>query len=194
MAELDTDVAYSFSKGSPQAFTYVYNTYFERLYVFAVNLIHDKAESEDIVIKAFTKLFARHAHFQVLPQVRSFLYITVRNACLDHIKYAQRLTERQNKYRSMVLEDQELENAQLTGEVMASLYASLEKLPDECRRVLEMIYIDGLKYREVAERLEISIETVKSQRKYAIDKLRKSLSDKHLLAVWVLHIILLRRH
>jgi len=174
MADLARDIEYAFPKGNPQTFTSVYNTYFERLYVFAMNMIDDQGESEDIVIKAFTKLFERHAHFSALPQIRSFLYITVRHSCLDYLKYAQRLTERQKRFQQMAVLDQDTDNAQIAGEVLAALYASLENLPQESRKVLELIYIDGLKYREVAERLGISLETVKSQRKYAIDKLKNT--------------------
>ena len=80
-------------------------------------------------------------------------------------------------------EEEDLEKAQLEGEMLDALYISLAQLPRECRNVLQMLYMQGMKYREVAETLHISIETVKSQRKYALNKLRLSMSAMQFLMV-----------
>ena len=72
---------------------------------------------------------------------------------------------------------------------MKILEESIKELPGDYKRVLELIYFEGLKYREVAEKLDLSIETVKTQRRRAIGKLRKTLSEKQLFTLWLLTII-----
>jgi RNA polymerase sigma-19 factor, ECF subfamily len=179
------DLMSSFIEGKELAFNEVYEEYFERIYVFVFRLINNEAEAEDITIQAFYKLFKLHQNFESIENIRAFLYVTSKNDCFNYLKYIQRLTVRQKVFVAQTEDDQDLENNQIEGEKMAVVYQSLERLPDQCRRVLEMIYIEGRKYREVADQLEISVETVKSYRTYAIKKLRKVLSEKHLVTAWI---------
>lgn len=172
-----------FIKGEERAFSALYNTYFKRLFVLALELTNDGAEAEDIVIQSFAKIFARHADFQSLPALRAFLYKTIKHSSFNYIKRAHRLEDAQAALRFLFQEEEDLEKAQLEGEMLDALYISLAQLPRECRNVLQMLYMQGMKYREVAETLHISIETVKSQRKYALNKLRLSMSAMQFLMV-----------
>jgi RNA polymerase sigma-70 factor (family 1) len=182
----EKELVEDFIKGDAKAFNALYNRYFERLYVFAVDLIANQPEAKDIIIQTFAKLFDRYPQFSSLPGIRSFLYTSVRNAGLDYLKHQKRLTARQERYKELIISDSNVVNASISGEMIAALYASLEKLPDGSRMILKMIYIDGLKYKEVADQLHISISTVKSQRLYALAKLRQSFSRKDLFSLWVL--------
>lgn len=191
MGDLDgreAETMAAFRQGFEKAFSDVFNAYFNQLCLFSFNIVGRQAESEDIVIQAFTRLFFRHEDFHNLQAVRAFLYISVRNACFDHLKQYKRLTERQKKYSVLAHNDPDLENAQISGEVMEALYSSMEKLPDGCRLILQLIYIDGLKYQEVADRLQISVGTVKSQRIYGLKKLRAIFPDRELFVLIVLHV------
>ncbi len=170
-----------FIEGEERAFSALYNIYFKRLIVLAFELTSDEAEAEDIVIQSFTKIFARHGDFQSLPALRAFLYKTVKHSSFNYIKRVQRLENALDVLGTLFQEEEDLENAQLEGEMLDALYISLAQLPRECRNVLQLLYMQGMKYREVAETLHISIETVKSQRKYALNKLRLSMSAMQFL-------------
>ena len=185
-----SDLVSDFNKGNERAFNEIYSIYFERLYVFAFRLIDNGAEAEDIVIQTFYKLHKSRGNFSSQNSLEAFLYVCTRNSCLDYFKHLQRSTERQKTFIALAQDDQDMENSRIEGEKIAAIYRSMEILSGQCRRVLEMIYIEGYKYREVAEELDISVETVKSYRKEAVDKLRKVLSEKYLLSAWITCLVL----
>jgi RNA polymerase sigma-70 factor (ECF subfamily) len=70
-----------------------------------------------------------------------------------------------------------MEQLILEEEVHYLLFQALDSLPEKCRQVFELSCLEGMKYKDIAEDLQISINTVKSQRARAIDLLRKQLKD-----------------
>jgi RNA polymerase sigma-70 factor (ECF subfamily) len=175
-----------FQRGSPKAFNGIYNIFFNRIYVYVVKIIGNREDAKEIAVETFTKLFNKYADFDNLPELRAFLYVAARNACYNYLKQQQHLLENQRRFMQQANNDEDAASDELEGEVIEEIYKLLEQLPPESKKVLEMIYLEGLKYKEVAERLKISLETVKSQRKYAIDKLRKILSGKQLMVAWMI--------
>jgi len=191
MGDLDgreAEVMAAFREGFEKAFSDIFNAHFNQLCLFSFNIVGSQSEGEDIVVQAFTRLFYRHEDFHSLQALRTFLYISVRNASFDYLKQYKRLTKRQKQFSALAENDPDLENAQITGEVMEALYSSMKKLPDGCRLILQLIYIDGLKYQEVADRLQISVGTVKSQRIYGLKKLRAIFRDSEMFILALLHV------
>jgi RNA polymerase sigma factor (sigma-70 family) len=177
----------AFLNKDKKAFDALFEGYFERLYVFSFNIIGNEPEAEDIAIKSLTQLFALYERFHGLNHIIAFLYISVRNRSIDYLRLAKRQsTMRQEEFRRLVDEDIDLENVRIHGEQMKALYAAIEQLPEECRKVVELIYFEGLKYQEVADRLGISINSVKTQRRIGLIKLQAVLTDKNLITLLVL--------
>src|SRR5687767_5022335 len=82
----ETDIIYiieDFKKGSTRALNYIYNLFYNPLCYFAGQLV-SKEEAEDIVTDTFVKLWLKHEDFHSLQGIKAFLYIAVRNSCLDH--------------------------------------------------------------------------------------------------------------
>jgi RNA polymerase sigma-70 factor (ECF subfamily) len=181
-----TDFIHDFAKGERKAFNEIYDQYFSRIYVSAIKIIVNQEEAKDITLETFNKLFGKYRDFDNLPEIRSFLYLTARNACFNYLKKLRRITEKQQQFIATYNDKEELANDQIEGELLHAVYKAIEKLPSESRKVIELMYLRGMKYKEIAEQLQISIETVKSQRKYALDKLRENLPTAHLLAVMVI--------
>jgi len=178
-----TDIISEFRRGDQKAFAQVFDDLFSRLYVFCMNLVRDDDEAEDIAIKTFSKLFERHGGFDSMGAIRSFLYKTAKNASFDHLKKARRLSARQQKFLALVEGDENLEHVQAYMDHMAELYKAMSKLPENSRRVLEMIYLDGMKYQDVAQELQISETAVGNRRHYALKKLRELLADNPTLLI-----------
>lgn len=184
------DFIEDFLKGEQKAFTAVYNEYYSRIYVFAVKLILNKEEAKDLTLDTFSKLFKKNLDFDNLPNMKAFLYITVRNACFNYLRYLKQQTKQQKVLLEDLENTQKQENKPIEGHVIHHLYKALEKLPPKSGKIVQMIYLEGLKYEEVARLLNISITTVKSQRKYALDLLREYLPEKHLIAIWLLCLLI----
>lgn len=180
----------AFTSRKPHAFKEIYSTYFSQLYLYAHKIIDDSEEAKDITIAVFTKLFAKSGDFNNLADIRGFLYTSTRNACFNHLKLQQRKNAAQQEILSGLSEAGGMMGEQLEGEMIAILYNALQQLPSSSRKILELLYIEGKKYAEAAQILDVSIETIKSQRSYGIKKLRQLLADHPELLLLISHIFI----
>src|SRR5690349_24963911 len=96
-----TDIIAGFHKGNSRAFDLLFDMFFPALCYFANKLIEDRQESEDIVLDTFQKLWARREHFETMPNIKAFLYITVRNTCLNYLRYRE--TQRKRTHEMVKL-------------------------------------------------------------------------------------------
>ena len=76
-----------FNQGNHRAFDAIYEMYFTAIYYFTRQLIGRKHEAEDIVSEAFFKLWTRRGNFANLEKIKSFLYISAKNDCLDYLRH-----------------------------------------------------------------------------------------------------------
>ena len=172
---LESDLMAAFEQGEESAYTQVFNQFFDPLYGFALKMIHNEPEAEDIVMQTFTNLFIKKRDFATLINIKAFLYISVRNSCLNYLRRVVVISESQKRYRELVEMDSNTENVQLDMEMMIALGNSMKQLSDKNRELLDLLYIKGMKYKEVAKQLGISVETVKSQRRDTLARLRKTM-------------------
>jgi RNA polymerase sigma-70 factor (ECF subfamily) len=183
----DTDLAIDFFNGKREAFEEIYRQYYNRIYIFCVKLIDNREEAQDITIDTMNKLFLKHVHFDNIPNIRAFLYVAARNHCFNYLRHLKRQTDYKREYTNTYRDEEEqLKAAQITGELINEIYHYLESIPERSRKVIQLLYGEGLKYKEIADRLNISIKTVESQRDYGLKKLKKILSDRNLLPIWLM--------
>jgi DNA-directed RNA polymerase specialized sigma24 family protein len=91
----DTEWIAAFQRGEAHALRHVMELYDQPLRCFAAALTGNRQEGEDIVTGTFMKLWKRHTYFQTAQNIRAFLYITTRNACLDLLLFSNKQQEQQ---------------------------------------------------------------------------------------------------
>lgn len=154
----------------------LFKEYFVRLTVYAYPFVNSEEIAKDIVQEAFVILVDR-ADILARPEqvIKSFLYTTVKNQCLNH----KRREATAQKVHTVLRAEEEDSVDQLTNliraEVVGVLHHQLSTLPDKCQHICKLIYFDGKKYEEVAKLLNISLNTVKSQRQRALRILKSKL-------------------
>ncbi|MCT4604131.1 MAG: RNA polymerase sigma-70 factor [Marinifilum sp.] len=166
-----------------KAFSVLFETYHAPLFRFAESYVCCPGLAEDIVQEVFIKLW-ENTDIRISGSLRSYLFLMVRNRCVDYL-------------RSIKLEDkkkQQLMDAQIISDsvdleldkgVSQRIKQAIQELPDQCRKVYELSVYSGLKHVEIAEELEISVNTVKAQVFRAKNKLRETLSNiKELLLLF----------
>lgn len=173
--------------GITQSFKTVFNQYHTALCFFAEKLVQDRTEAEDIVEDVFIKLWQKEPDFSQYKNIKAVLYITVKNACLDHIKKRRRDITKLSGFAYTLQQETEgfvlLE--MVRAEVLRSLYGALKNLPIERRNVMQLIYVEGWDSNKVAEHLDISIHTVKKHRLRGIKDLKKAgIGFLWVLMVW----------
>jgi RNA polymerase sigma-70 factor (ECF subfamily) len=168
-----------FRRGEAAGFSYFFTELYPPLRFYAFRILKDEAFAEDIVEDSFIKIWERHAQFSHHNVIKSWLYSTVRNACLTHFDKERRQRSAEAQF-VMTLDDVYVPNAaneMIRAEVVADMYATIESLPPSCRTIFQMLYIDGKSVREIAKDLHLSISTIKNQRWLGIRHLRKKFPD-----------------
>ena len=153
----------------------LFRGYYARLCYFATRLTGDAERAEDIVQEAFLNYWKTGPGLDAGAVAKSYLYTAVRNACLNDLRH---LDVRRRHGRSIRPEDlstapviDEIVRAELLGELLAAI----ETLPEGCRTVLRMAYFEKLGNDEIARLLDISVNTVKTQKMRALRLLRRRL-------------------
>ncbi|WP_051292952.1 RNA polymerase sigma-70 factor [Olivibacter sitiensis] len=160
-----------FAKGNEVAFKTIFDMFHRRLIYFAGGIVPDSPEIEDIVQEAFEKLWNRRRHFHHLNAILSFLYLCVKNNCLNRLKHAKV----KDKYQFRQAEQVDSHNAilwMIEAEVLEHMHQAIKKLPEGCQQVIYYGYFKGMNNKEIADKLCVSINTVKTQKTRALKSLR----------------------
>lgn len=177
----------AFREGQPAAFSSVFDHYYPALCFFASRLIQDVTAAEDIAQETLIKLWEKHEGFNNVHAIKSFLYITAKNACFNFMKRTQTGEKNHEEWSQIWDEYDDFILNQLTrAEVLREVYNMLNALPPECRKVMRHSFVDGLDNHQIAKLLNISIHTVKNQKARAIYLIKKRLGGKTLLMLSLL--------
>jgi RNA polymerase sigma-70 factor (ECF subfamily) len=184
---LEIDIIDTFKKGGPDALQSLLKQFYSPLCLFAERLVADRAAAEDIVGESFIKLWNKRGDFESTQNIKAFLYITVRNACLNYLKQAKRDSLNQKQLAYLTGENEEfILNEMIRAEVLKEIMNEINNLPEQCGKVVKLAYLDGLQNKEVAKVLNISVHTVKNQKARAIQLLKTRLRDRDMLAFLLL--------
>lgn len=180
--DLSNAIIRNFKAGEARSLEALFRLYYNPLCLFAERLVKNRQAAEDIVEESFLKLWLKHEDFNHIQNIKAFLYITTRNSCLNLLKQEQRdaLSKQQLAY---LADDKEgfVLNEIVRSEVLQKIQSEIEKLPEQCRKIFELCYLDGLKNFEIAQLLRISIHTVKNQKARAVQILRLKFGKGDLL-------------
>ena len=160
--------------GFEQLFKAKYNP----LCAFASGIINDSDAAEEIVQEVFVKLWAQRDKIDVSASISSYLYSAVRNAALNAIKHLQvkEAYKKQNKIERDNAENV-VSDALIGTELEQKINDAISHLPSERKKIFLLSRTEGLKYKEIAEKLEISVKTVENQMGKALASLRNELAE-----------------
>lgn len=163
-------------KGNKDAFNVLFQYYYSGLVVFAMRYLSNQEDAEGIVQDVFLKLWSDREHIHIHTSVRDFLFQSVKNKCLDHLKH-KKVEEKYLHSNIDVQNKQENYDLFVEQELRGLIKETMEKLPTECRRVFVLSRVQNLKYKEIANKLDISVKTVENQITKALKIFREALKD-----------------
>jgi RNA polymerase sigma-70 factor (family 1) len=144
---------------------------YNRLYYYALNIIHSSENAKDIVSDAFHYLWEHYEEVDESLSVLSLLYTSVRNRCVDHLRHLD-VRDRYGEYiMNEAIRWTENEYDEY-DEQMVRVINSIEKLPPQTKAVFKKCFLEGKKYAEVSKEMSISINTVKTHIMKALKLLR----------------------
>ena len=144
---------------------------FRPLCLYALHYLSDVDQAEDVVQECYTSLWEKLQEGAPVANRRAYLYMTVKNRCLDILRRKGVPTESLKPYDTYgIIEDDDAEERSVAE---ARIWTALDSLPEKCREVFILSKRDGLKYEEIAEDLGLSVNTVRNQISKALKILKE---------------------
>jgi len=160
--------------GNENAFTQLYLHFGKRLILFGVSLVRSREIAEELVEDVFVKLWANRQHITEIENLTVYLYVAVKNKALNKLSQkASELVSAPFDYLDTSIDGFAADPYDLliTTEMMARMRQVVDTLPPRCKMIFKLIREDGLKYKEVAEILNISVNTIDVQMAIAVKKI-----------------------
>lgn len=169
-----------------KSFSFIYSTYFAKMTRFAQAYVISGEDAENIIQDIFLYLWEHPDIFKTIDHMDAFLFTLVKNRCLNFLKHSLYINEK--KRTLPTAEEQEMqinlyslqqfdESFLTISDVENLITEVINKLPERCKEIFILSRMEGLKYKEIAEQLNISVNTVENQMSIALRKLKIELKD-----------------
>ncbi len=183
---MDPAIIKKIQEGDERAFEILFKSYYVRLCGFARKYTSSSEEAEEIVQEVFLKVWERREHLKS-GEIKPYLFKSVQNYCLNFLEHKKVVDKYYSViefvYKSGGTSDIDAYEKLLGTELQKKVEEVTESLAPECKKIFLLSRNEGLKYKEIAERLNISVKTVETQMSRALSKYRTELKDYLTIAI-----------
>lgn len=165
------------NQGDIQAFKQVYNNMFKSLCLYAYKMLPEEDVVNDAVQEAFIIMWNKREEYNSMLGAKGYLYTVVRNKIISELRIRKKETG-----EAEVIEDIEFDNQITKEETYKLLHEAIATLPDQTQNIIKLS-MNGHSNLEIAEELDISVNTVKTLKKIGYSKLREKLKENIFLLI-----------
>jgi len=162
-----------------QAFKELYLVFFDRLYKFAFSILHSSEFAEEAVNDVFLNIWQKRSSLKNIENLRNYLFTSTKNTSFNYLSKfrKERNTTLDDVLVRFEIDELTPETAFFTNEVRHEIEQAINQLPPKTKLVFQMAKVEGLKYKEIAEILNISVNTIDNHIATAIKKLSFTLKN-----------------
>ena len=184
----DKELYLKLKGGDEEAFQTLFLKYYSAMCRFANQLLNDRELAEEIAQDMFVKIWEKRAFLNIETSVKHYFFRSVRNHCLNHIQHEKIKKQYANKIMESAHQEINTEQYYLEIDLVKRIEKSIASLPPKRMEIFRLSREQGLKYKEIADKLGISVKTVEAQMGLALKYLREDLKDfsNYLLTLFVL--------
>ncbi len=170
---MENSSAHSYDKIDKATFETIFKTFFPGLCAFANKFTRDFDAAKDIVHDVFVNFWHKRDSIDAGKNIKSYLFTSVNNRCLNYIRDHKKFDQNERE----IPDGSSWENSDhlVQAELEEKINDILNELPEKCREVFLLNRYEGLKYKEIAEKLGISVKTVEAQMSKALRILKEKL-------------------
>lgn len=181
-----TDIAIfrRIKKGDESAFEELFRKYYTGLCIYACEFVKKNEVAEEIVEDVFCKIWEKRKSLEVTVSLKSYLYRSVYNTSLNylksekhHLKNQDNLADNFENMLPLSTPGDITSSSLLSEELEMKIEQAINSLPEKSQIIFRLSRFEGLKYSEIAERLNLSVKTVETQISRVLTKLRIQLKD-----------------
>lgn len=186
----DEELIASYLQGHNEAFEQLFGRYKGAIFFVVKNYFPQRERAEEVFQEVFMKLLERLKLFDGSGSFRGWFFTMTRNHCIDRIRQQARRPETPEASWRSEDDDQATPVGRAAAAGMAAdeqaydrqlaehLETAIQKLPEEQRETFLLKEKGGLTFEEIAQAMDVSINTVKSRMRYALEMLRRNLRHK----------------
>ncbi|GGZ16825.1 DNA-directed RNA polymerase sigma-70 factor [Echinicola pacifica] len=168
----DISAVKELKNGKTQAFQYLFTKYYKHLVAFLMTYNHDKMQADDLAQQAFIKLWEEKHRLDDKTSPKNYLFTIAYHLYIDTLKKESRRNELLYEIWQQALSEQAQEDPLLEEERLNQVRDIIDSLPSKCKTIYQMNKMQGLKYKDIAKTLGISVKTVESQMRIAFLKIK----------------------
>ena len=159
--------------GNEEAFRKVYHHFYKKLLQFGFVLTRQKEVAEELVEDVFIKFWKNKNSVENIRNLKVYLYTATKNTCLNYLssKANENITRPFDAINIEIAGTLSPDQILIYRETYTKIKTTIETLPPRCKMIFKLIREDGLKYKEVAEILNLSLSTVETQMTIAIRRI-----------------------
>jgi len=171
-----------------QAYKQLFLLFYPSLVPFAVSIVKSKELAEEIVSDVFMTIWQKRQQLDKVDNLKFYLFTAVKNRCITHLndsknKTAINIDGVSVEFRSLYHDP---EQKMISAEAINKIRTAIQDLPPRCQLIFKLVKEEGLKYKEVAELLQLSVKTIENQMSIAFKKIGTAINYKlhHLASVF----------
>lgn len=176
--KLETDHISLISEGNQRVFQSIVYKYSDPLLVFSMGFVRKREIAEEIVSDAFVALWNQRSRISEIRDLKSYLYILVRNGSISYLRKAsgrkEISLENLRDFYSLPLTSPE--NDEISDDILEQINKAIEQLPPKCKIVFTLAKVQGVKYKEISTILDISVKTINNHIANALVHISQSLN------------------
>jgi RNA polymerase sigma-70 factor (ECF subfamily) len=173
----DKELYLKLKEGDEGAFQILFRKYYSAMCHFANQFLNDRELAEEIVQDMFVKIWEKRAVLNIETSVKHYFFRSVRNHCLNQIQHEKIKKQYANKVLESAHQEINTEQYYLEVDLIRRIEKSIDSLPPKRKEIFRLSREQGLKYKEIADALGISVKTVEAQMGLALKYLREDLKD-----------------
>lgn len=171
-------------KGNRKVFKIFFNKHYEVFVIYANGYLFDKKASEDIIQDVFIYLWEHADKIHIKSSLKGYLYAMIRNRCLNYLK-SIKITDNYNylEFNINIITEHIFDSTSEEDKTLVyhQILNIVESLPEKMQQVVKLKFLHNYKYSEIAEEMNISINTVKTQLKRAKSRISELITALLLL-------------
>lgn len=172
----DKELLDRIKKNDSDALRILFKRYFEALCFFSFQILKTSKMSEESVLDVFTNIWLKRKTIDIKTNFRTYIYTAVKNQSINYLRQEKRYSEKMESTNlHLIVSDQTADQFILQQNLENKIDSLLKELPERRELIFRMNRIDGLSYKEIAEILSISVNTVQNQMVKAIKYIAEQL-------------------
>ncbi|MEN5436432.1 sigma-70 family RNA polymerase sigma factor [Sphingobacterium faecium] len=159
----------------------IYRLYNRSLLFFARKHCSSVQEAEEVVSEAFLKFWERRSQFEQVDKIRSFLYVVVKNLCLNRNRKSRFILQIDDisDYEEVLVEDSDIFLQIVRTELLTLIFEEVNLLPEKQKMIFQMSFMEDLTIEQISAKLLMTPNAVYANKSRALATLRRKLDLKN---------------